>query len=76
MGNNMETEAKMSEQEKLGVWKPIGGEGITQHASDEDDVEGHANTWRAPTERASSERASTPRVADDDEDLEGHKNKA
>ena len=58
----------------LGVWRPMGGEGIQQKASDDDDVEGHAQTrgaTRAQTRGA--ERAQTRAAGDDEDDVEGHK---
>ena len=70
----------MGQDEKLGVWKPLGGEGFSsQRASDEDDVEGHSSSWRGSSERGSSERASSERGSSerigDDDDVEGHKQK-
>jgi len=48
-----------------GVWRPMGGEGIQQKASDDDDVEGHAQTRGA-------ERAQSRAAGDDEADVEGH----
>ena len=45
-----------------GVWRPMGGEGAVQRASDDDDVEGHKLQERAA-------QRGTP----DDDDVEGHK---
>ena len=44
-----------------GVWKPLGGEGATMKASDDDDVEGHKFTLGAQQR------------VDGDDDVEGHK---
>lgn len=59
----------MGEQDKptrdSGVWRPMGGEGIQQKASDDDDVEGHAQTRGA-------ERAQSRAIGDDETDVEGH----
>ena len=55
----------MGEQDKptrdSGVWRPMGGEGAAQRASDDDDVEGHKFMERAA-------QRGTP----DDDDVEGH----
>ncbi len=59
----------MGEQDKptrdSGVWRPMGGEGIQQKASDDDDVEGHAQARGA-------QRAQTRAIGDDEGDVEGH----
>lgn len=59
----------MGEQDKptrdSGVWRPMGGEGAAQRASDDDDVEGHAQNRGA-------ERAQTRAIGDDEGDVEGH----
>ena len=57
----------MGQQDKPGVWRPLGGEGIQSRAAEDDDVEGHA------FERANQrgvERAKE-RIGGDD-DVEGH----
>jgi hypothetical protein len=67
------SEVEMGEQDKLGVWRPLGGEGIQSRAAEDDDVEGHAQT-RGATERGQT-RAQTRAYGDDEDDVEGHKNK-
>jgi hypothetical protein len=68
-GSRTKSEVEMGQQDKPGVWRPLGGEGFQSRAAEDDDVEGHAFT-RGATERGQT-RAHTERVGGDD-DVEGH----
>jgi hypothetical protein len=75
----------MGQQDKptreSGVWRPMGGEGATQRASDDDDVEGHKFQERASQRVGDDEdveghkfqERASQRVEGDDDDVEGHK---
>src|SRR5918996_1548854 len=67
MNGSKQSEVEMGQQDKPGVWRPLGGEGVNQRAAEDEDVEGHA--FERANQRASQRAAE--RVGED-EDVEGH----